>query len=260
MLSILSNNLISRTLLAGTALLSLTALTGCHIDMWRQPKIHSAQRENPFFADKISTRSIVTGAIARGHLRDDAGYFEGTTKDGKDLITEIPTRALNSFKGDTDGAKRLAMIKRGQDRFNIYCTPCHGKIGDGNGMIAQRGFSLRRPPGNYHTKRLQEMPIGHFYDVIVNGYGTMYSYASRIQDINDRWAVASYVRALQLSQNALTSDVPEANRTQAETELADPISEPMIQDRVEGGRKAEADRKANSGVPETLTPSQGGTP
>lgn len=255
-----SQLIISRTLLAGTAVLSLSALTGCHIDMWRQPKIHSAQRENPFFADKISTRPVVSGTIARGHFRDDAGYFEGTTNDGKELITEIPARALNSFTGDTDAAKRLTMIQRGRDRYNIYCTPCHGKIGDGNGMIAQRGFALRRPPGNYHTKRLREIPIGHFYDVINNGYGTMYSYASRIQDINDRWAVASYVRALQLSQNAVPSDVPEANRTQAEQELADPVNEPMIQDRVEGERKAEADRKANSGNPETLTPSQGGTP
>ncbi len=260
MLSQFAYNFIKRTLLAGTSLLSLTALTGCHIDMWRQPKIHSAQRENPFFNDKISTRPIVSGTIARGHLRDDAAYFEGTTNQGKDLITEIPARALKSFAGKTDTAKRLTMLKRGQERFNIYCTPCHGKIGDGNGMIAQRGFSLRRPPGNYHTKRLKEMPVGHFYDVITNGYGTMYSYASRIQDVNDRWAVAAYIRALQLSQSATIADVPEANRVQAEKELADPVSEPMIQDRVEGARKPEADRKANSGEPETLIPSQGGTP
>ena len=265
MLRQLSHKFIPRTLLAGTALLGMTALTGCHIDMWRQPKIHSAQRENPFFKDKISTRPTVTGTIARGKLQDDPEYFAAVTNDGKDLITEIPARALNSFAGKTDAEKRLTMILRGQNRFNIYCTPCHGKIGDGNGMIAQRGFSLRRPPGNYHTKRLREMPIGHFYDVIVNGYGTMFSYASRIQDVNDRWAVASYVRALQLSQNAADADIPADKRTQAETELAEPISEPALQDRVEGNFKPEADRKANSGEPGTIqntptTAPNGGTP
>ncbi len=263
MSSQISLKFIPRTLLAGTALLALTALTGCHIDMWRQPTIHSAQRESPFFKDKISTRPIVAGTIARGKLKDDPEYFEAVTNNGKNLVAEIPARALNSFAGKTDAEKRLAMIKRGQNRFNIYCTPCHGKTGNGNGMIAQRGFALRRPPGNYHTKRLREMPIGHFYDVIANGYGTMYAYASRIQDVNDRWAVASYIRALQLSQDAMDSDIPEANRTQAEQELAEPVNEPAIQDRVEGEKKPENDRKSNSGNPTTAPPNmppQGGTP
>ncbi|MBC8066293.1 MAG: cytochrome c, partial [Chlorobia bacterium] len=97
-----------------------------------------------------------------------------------------------------------------KERFEIYCTPCHGQIGDGQGMIAKRGFTLRRPVGNYHTERLRKMPVGHFYDVITNGYGSMYSYASRIEP-RDRWAVVAYVRALQLSQGASTADKAEAD-------------------------------------------------
>jgi mono/diheme cytochrome c family protein len=264
-----SQNFKVRCLAAGSALLGLTALTGCHVDMWRQPKIHSAQRENPNFDDLVSTRPIVAGTVARGKVKDDPAYFDGTTPDGNNLITEIPARALNGFAGATDADKRLAMIRRGQDRFNIFCAPCHGKIGDGNGMIAQRGFSLRRPPGNYHTDRLRKMPIGHFYDVIVNGYGTMFPYASRIQSVNDRWAVAAYVRALQLSQNASLSDVPEGRRTDAETELTDPAaSEAITRDAFIEGDNPDAERKSNSDDGTTAPPpapvppatEEGGTP
>lgn len=205
-----------RNLTAGSMLLGMLSLTGCHVDMWRQPKIHNPQRENPFFEDGVSMRHPPQGTIARGRVHDDEELYEGTTGGGKYLVTELPASVLASFKGTTEQERRLAMLKRGQERFNIYCTPCHGKLGDGNGMIAQRGFALRRPPGNYHTDRLRKMPIGHFYDVIVNGYGTMYSYASRIQEVNDRWAIASYVRALQLSQNATMNDVPEAERANVE--------------------------------------------
>lgn len=247
---------IPRTLGVATGLLSLFALTGCHIDMWRQPTIHSAQRENPMFADRVSTRPIVAGTIARGKVKDDPEYFDGTTPDGSNLVTEIPARALNGFAGSTDAEKRLAMLKRGQNRFNIYCTPCHGKIGDGNGMIAQRGFALRRPPGNYHTERLQKMPIGHFYDVITNGYGTMFSYASRIQDINDRWAVAAYIRALQLSQNATDADIPNSERAKAQKEVNDPaINEAVIKDQIDKERGADAFRKANPDNPNSEQPS-----
>jgi len=105
-----------------------------------------------------------------------------------------------------------AFIKRGQDRFNIYCTPCHGRVGDGNGMIAQRGFNLRRPVASYHTDRLRGMPVGYFYDVITNGYGAMYSYASRIEP-EDRWAVVAYIRALQLSQHAVPADADQVQLT-----------------------------------------------
>jgi len=98
----------------------------------------------------------------------------------------------------------LALIQRGQERFRIYCTPCHSELGDGNGMVVQRGFP---PPPSYHTDRLRQAPVQHFYDVITNGYGAMYSFASRVQP-SDRWAIAAYIRALQRSQHAEVADVP----------------------------------------------------
>ena len=97
----------------------------------------------------------------------------------------------------------LALIERGQDRFGIYCTPCHSELGDGNGMIVQRGFPA---PPSYHIDRLRAAPVQHFYDVITNGYGVMYSFAYRVQPA-DRWAIAAYIRALQRSQNATVADL-----------------------------------------------------
>ena len=98
----------------------------------------------------------------------------------------------------------LALLRRGQERFRIYCTPCHSERGDGNGMVVQRGFP---PPPSYHTDRLRQAPVQHFYDVITNGYGAMYGFADRVQP-TDRWAIAAYIRALQRSQNATLADVP----------------------------------------------------
>ena len=100
----------------------------------------------------------------------------------------------------------LALIERGQDRFRIYCTPCHSELGDGHGMVVQRGFP---PPPSYHTDRLRQAPVQHFYDVITNGYGAMYSFADRVQPA-DRWAIAAYIRALQLSRRAAVAELPDA--------------------------------------------------
>lgn len=166
------------------------ALAGCHTDMWQQPKLAPLD-ESKFYDDGQSSRPLIAGTVARGRLRTDEAYFTGR-ENGK-LVSEIPIHVTK----DT--------LLRGQDRFKIYCTPCHGQLGDGNGMIAKRGFALRRPPASYHTDRLRAMPIGHFYDVITNGYGVMYSYASRVQP-QDRWAIAAYIRALQLSRHASAAD------------------------------------------------------
>jgi len=102
----------------------------------------------------------------------------------------------------------LALLERGQERFRIYCTPCHSELGDGRGMIVQRGFP---PPPSYHIDRLREAPVQHFYDVITDGHGAMYSFADRVQPA-DRWAIAAYIRALQRSQNATLADVPSDQR------------------------------------------------
>jgi mono/diheme cytochrome c family protein len=98
----------------------------------------------------------------------------------------------------------LALLERGQQRFRIYCTPCHSELGDGRGMIVQRGFP---PPPSYHTDRLRQAPVQHFYDVITQGYGAMYPFADRVQP-PDRWAIAAYIRALQRSQGATAAEVP----------------------------------------------------
>lgn len=161
-------------------------LAGCHTDMWQQPKLAPLD-ESAFHSDGQSSRPLMAHTVARGHLRNDDAFFTGR-ENGK-LIETIPMTV------DKD------LLDRGHERFKIYCVPCHGQLGDGQGMIAKRGFTLRRPVGNYHTDRLRKMPVGHFYDVITNGYGTMYSYASRIEP-QDRWAIVAYIRALQFSQFA----------------------------------------------------------
>jgi len=102
----------------------------------------------------------------------------------------------------------LALLERGQERFRIYCTPCHSELGDGQGMIVQRGFP---PPPSYHNERLRDVPVQHFYDVITQGYGAMYPFADRVPSA-DRWAIAAYIRALQRSQNATLAEVPSADR------------------------------------------------
>ncbi|MFN8220070.1 MAG: cytochrome c [Fimbriimonadales bacterium] len=170
-------------------------VAGCHTDMWVQPKLRS-QHESDFFPDKMVNRMPITGTVARGHERTDDAFYKGRVN-GK-LVTEIPLAKAMAELKVTDMKGFLA---RGRERFTIYCTPCHGQVGDGNGMITQRGLALKKKPGNYHTDRLRKMPIGHFYDVMTNGFGIMYSYASRVEPA-DRWAIAAYIRALQLSQHA----------------------------------------------------------
>ena len=151
-----------------------------------------------FFADGRSARQPVEGTVARGELRIDEQLYTGKV-DGKDVDTfPFPIGAND--------------ILRGQERYNIYCSPCHDYTGSGRGMIVMRGFP--QPP-SYHIDRLRQAPVGHFFDVMTNGIGSMYSYASRITP-EDRWRIAAYIRALQLSQNAKIEDVPEADRPKLE--------------------------------------------
>ncbi len=169
------------------------ALAGCNTDMWRQPKQEPLDASE-FYADGAANRPLVPNTIPRGYARQDDAYYVGA-ENGK-WLDGLPV-----------GIKvNLALLQRGRERYNIYCTPCHGQLGDGQGMIAHRGFTLKRPVGNYHTDRLMKMPAGHFYEVITNGYGAMFSYASRIEP-QDRWAIVAYIRALQLSQSASPSDL-----------------------------------------------------
>lgn len=173
-----------------SALLALTALiAGCRLDMHEQPKFLPL-RENDFYADKRASRPMIPGTVARGQLHADTYFYTGKTGGKEGDLMPFPVTA--------------DVLDRGRERFNIYCTPCHSQLGDGNGMIVQRGF--KRPP-SYHIDRLRKVPIGHFFDVMTNGYGAMSSYAEQVSAA-DRWAIAAYIRVLQFSQNASRNDVP----------------------------------------------------
>jgi hypothetical protein len=169
--------------------LALIGLAGCRQDMHNQPKFIPL-RENNFYSDGRSARPIIEGTVARGDLEQDTYYYTG--KINGQPGTEFPAPVTKE------------MLERGQERFNIYCSPCHSRVGDGNGMIVQRGF--RRPP-SFHTDRLRQAAVGHFFDVMTNGFGAMSEYKSQVS-VADRWAIAAYIRALQLSQNATRADVP----------------------------------------------------
>jgi mono/diheme cytochrome c family protein len=171
-------------------LLSLAAAGCSRLDMQDQPK-YRPQRPSDFFADGRSERPEIAGTIARGALDEDTAFYEGKDASGKDIDTfPIPIDK--------------AVLQRGQGRFDIYCSPCHGRIGNGLGMIVRRGF--KQPP-SYHIDRLRNAPVGHFYDVISNGYGAMQDYSVQLQP-RDRWAVIAYIRALQYSENANINDLP----------------------------------------------------
>jgi mono/diheme cytochrome c family protein len=177
---------ISFGLLACAAVLSLA---GCRLDMQVRPYYRPLAQSN-FFADKRAARPIIEGTVARGELDADS-YFQ--------------TGKIGSTDGDFMPFPVTAeVLARGQQRFNVYCSPCHSEVGDGNGMIVQRGY--QRPP-SYHIDRLRKAPIGYFFDVITNGYGKMPDYAVQVHP-RDRWAIAAYIRALQLSQGATQADVP----------------------------------------------------
>jgi mono/diheme cytochrome c family protein len=158
---------------------------GCHRDMWLQAK-EKGGRESAFFTDGNTSQPRVPGTVAVDEA-DQTSAFKTGYQNGR-LVANIPVRVTPE------------LVARGRDRFEIFCTHCHGAIGDGEGMIAQRGLKLAQPPANYHTDRLRQMPDGHFFDVITNGYGVMYPFSDRLPDEEDRWAIVAYIRALQLSQ------------------------------------------------------------
>ena len=176
---------------------ALVLLAGCRADMQNQP-YQRPLVESDFYADKRAARPLVEGTVARGQERADTYFYTG--KIGNDDGNFMP------FTVTAD------VMQRGQQRFNIYCAPCHGETGDGNGMIVQRGF--KRPP-SYHNDRLRKAPIGYFFDVMTNGFGVMLDYSQQVKP-EDRWAIAAYIRALQLSQNATREDVPAGQQVAAE--------------------------------------------
>lgn len=186
----------------GLVALGLLALAGgCRQDMHDQPK-YRPLRGSELFADKRSARPLVEGTVARGTLREDAAFFTGKTAEG--FVAELPLKLTPE------------LLARGQSQYQVFCAPCHGRTGRGDGMIVQRGF---KKPSSYHVDRLRQVPIGYFYDVITIGFGAMSDYAAQVPPA-DRWAIAAYVRTLQLSQYAPAADVPEDKRAELERSVA----------------------------------------
>jgi len=185
----------SAVLLAALA----ASLSACRQDMHNQPR-YKPLAPSRFFADGRSARPLVEGTVARGQLRFNRPLYTG--RDGAGFIRDMPL------------AMTREMVERGRQRYDIFCTPCHGRAGDGDGMVVERGF--RRPP-SFHEDRMRELPDGHYFDVITSGFGAMASYASRVP-VTDRWAIVSYLRALQLTRRATLADVPAADRQKLESE------------------------------------------
>jgi mono/diheme cytochrome c family protein len=156
---------------------------GCRQDMHDQPKL-KPYRSSAFFADGSGMRPLPLHTVARGTLQEDSHLYTGRLADGS-MAAELPMPMTRT------------LLKRGQERFNIYCTPCHGQVGEGRGMVVRRGY---KQPTSYHEERLRQVPIGYFFDVMTNGFAVMPSYAQQIPP-EDRWAIAAYIRALQLSQH-----------------------------------------------------------
>ena len=190
--------LLLRKLYAAGIVTAIFTASGCRIDMHVQPRQNPLSRSD-FFADQRSARPPVEGTVARGQLREDTYFYTGK---------------LGSSPGDSMPFKvTKEVLERGRERFNIFCAPCHSRLGDGNGFVPSRGFA-RKPP-SYHIQRLQKAPLGYFYDVMTNGFGIMPDYASQISP-QDRWNIVAYIRALQLSQNATPADVPSGQKLPSE--------------------------------------------
>jgi mono/diheme cytochrome c family protein len=193
----LKNKLIGFILIA-------TFSVGCRYDMQDQPR-YKPYKKSEFFADGRSSRDLPEGTVARGLLKEDKAFYTGK----KEGVTNVQAQTTTDSTGNTvvttfpDAVDEFPipvteeLINRGQERYNIYCIVCHGPTGNGDGMIVRRGFT--KPP-TYHDDRLRNAPVGHFFDVITNGWGRMNGYAAQIS-VPDRWAIVAYIRALQIKQN-----------------------------------------------------------
>ena len=182
-------------------------LAGCRQDMQNMPKM-VPQRGSAFFPDGRSVRPQVVNTVARGQLREDAYFYTGLLNGQEKDLMPFPVT--------------MDVMRRGQERFNIYCTPCHSRVGNGAGMIVQRGY---KPAGNYHDAKRMAEPLSHYFIVMSNGYEAMPDYSAQLTPA-DRWAVAAYIRALQLSQAADPKDVPAGVQPQPLDQIATTLGYP----------------------------------
>lgn len=164
--------------------------SACRLDMHVQPRYNPLAKSD-FFSDQRAARPLVEGTVARGDARSDTYFYTGKIGNNPGEYMPFPLTK--------------EVLERGRERYNVYCSPCHSRLGDGNGFVPTRGFS-RKPP-SYHIERLQKAPLGYFFDVMTNGYGVMLDYSAQVSP-HDRWCIAAYIRALQLSQNATSAEVP----------------------------------------------------
>jgi cbb3-type cytochrome c oxidase subunit III len=185
--------MISRTIARGAWMALCLALAACQQQMADQPRYKPLAKSN-FFDDERAARPLPEGTVARGQLHADSHLYTGKSN-GK-LVETFPVPVDRG------------LLLRGQERYDIFCSPCHDRTGAGQGMIVRRGY---RAPPSYHIDRLRAAPVGHFFDVISHGFGAMPDYAAQVP-VQDRWAIVAYIRALQLSQNARLANVPEKER------------------------------------------------
>lgn len=188
---------------------SLTAIlliAGCRQDMHNQPKM-IPQRGSDFFADHRGARPQVMNTVARGQLNEDTYFYTGVVQGPNGYREE---------KNEMPFPVTMTVLERGQERFNVYCTPCHSRVGNGLGEIVQRGY---KPAANLHDQVRMAQPISHYFYVMTHGYGAMPDYSAQLTP-EDRWAVAAYIRALQLSQAATSADVPAGRHVEKLNDLA----------------------------------------
>jgi hypothetical protein len=193
----------SRPLRLGAAALLLLAAAGCRQNMHDQNKVRPLA-PNDFFADGQGARPLPAHTVARGDLREgSAGAYTGLDAANKP-VANLPFPVTRE------------VLLRGQERYNVFCAPCHDRVGDGRGMIVRRGY---KQPSSYHIERLRNAPVGYFFNVMTEGFGVMPSYAPQVP-VADRWAIAAYIRVLQYSRNARLADLPPADRQKVEADLS----------------------------------------
>jgi hypothetical protein len=171
--------------------------------MHDQPKVRPL-RSSGFFSDERSARPLVPGTVARGTLRDESPFYTG--KVAGQFTAELPVGLTES------------LLRRGRVQFETFCAPCHGRVARGDGLVVSRGF---KAPTSFHVDRLRQMPIGYFFDVMTNGFGAMSDYAAQVR-VEDRWAIAAWIRVLQISQHATLADVPAEERVKLESAVSNP--------------------------------------
>jgi len=189
----LLNTITGRLIAQGLSMAVAVALFNGCTDMYNQPKFKPLDKSS-FYGDHLSSRPLVDGTVARGSLRDDGLLYTGKVNGQFADLFPFPVTT--------------EMMQRGQRKFKTFCTPCHGALGDGRGMIVQRGFPK---PNSFHSDSLRTKPVGYYFDVMTNGFGRMYNYASSVA-VSDRWAVAAYIRALQKSQRVAIEELSAAER------------------------------------------------